>query len=148
MQRGGRITHQILRYSHASNPVLQSIDVSRWLASSADELRSLLGARIELRIDVPQELRMTADPHQLQQIFSNLATNAADAIQGNGVFSIEARYAESWLGLPPHDDGFVHFLIEDDGPAIDSELGSHIFEPLFTTKPSGTDSAWPSFTRW
>jgi PAS domain S-box-containing protein len=138
VQRGGRITHQILRYAHTGEPSPLPLDVKTWIAANADELQTLLGHGVELRLDVPRNLRIAADPHQLQQVFSNLAANATDAMHGIGVFRITARAEPAWTGLTPRDEGFVHFIIEDDGPGIPPEIAANVFEPLFTTKSHGT----------
>ena len=42
--RGGRITHQILRYANTSEPQLEPVEVRSWLTSISKELQVLLGA--------------------------------------------------------------------------------------------------------
>jgi PAS domain S-box-containing protein len=137
-ERGGRITHQILRYAHTSEPEQLPIDVKAWLTANADELQTMLGPDVELRLDVPENLCIAADPHHLQQVFSNLAANAKEAMHGSGVFSITARVESAWTGLASRDEGFVCFIVEDDGPGIAPELALRVFEPLFTTNSHGT----------
>jgi PAS domain S-box-containing protein len=139
VQRGGRITHQILRYAHSSEPSVRPLGVRSWLTSNGEEWQTLLGPRVELKIDAPNDLCVLADPHQLQQIFVNLATNAAEAMHGTGAFMITARQIPRWVGLDDKTgQGFVHFVIDDTGPGISSEIAARIFEPLFTTRSSGT----------
>ncbi|HEX7829472.1 MAG TPA: PAS domain S-box protein [Thermoanaerobaculia bacterium] len=137
VQRGGRITHQILRYAHAAEPSIRALAVRKWLTANCDEWQTLLGSGVEVRIDA-DDLRVLADPHQLQQIFVNLATNASEAMKGRGRFTITARSAQRWPGLNGRSHGFVHFTIEDTGPGISSEIAARIFEPLFTTHSAGT----------
>lgn len=138
VQRGGRFTHQILRYANATEPRMRELDVREWLDANADEWQTLLGPRVGLRIDVDRDLCMLADPDQLQQVFTNLATNAADAMRGNGTFHVSARKESRWVGLEAGDCGFIHFIVEDSGPGISKDILSRIFEPLFTTRPGGT----------
>jgi PAS domain S-box-containing protein len=139
VQRGGRITHQILRYAHASEPSVRAVNVRSWLSANGDEWQALLGSRVELKMDAPKDLCVLADPHQLQQIFVNLATNASEAMHGNGALVISARQTRRWAGLDDKTGlGFVHFVIDDTGPGISDEIAARIFEPLFTTRPSGT----------
>jgi len=138
VKRGGRITHQILRYAHASEPAIRPIDVAVFFDAEADSLKALLGNRVDLRVHVGANLRVLADPHHLQQIFANFATNAADAMNGSGTLTIHARSEKQWPGLDARPDGFVHFIAEDSGPGVPADLATRVFEPLFTTKPYGT----------
>jgi two-component system, cell cycle sensor histidine kinase and response regulator CckA len=138
VERGGRITHQILRYAHTAEPELQPHDVKHWLTANADELQTMLGSGVQLRLDVPENLRVLADGHQLQQVFSNLAANAKDATGGSGVFSITACTESAWTGLATREEGFVRFVVEDDGPGIPADVAARVFEPLFTTNSHGT----------
>ncbi len=88
--------------------------------------------------DVPELL---ADPHQLRQLFSNLLTNAFDALGGEGHLDLRAE-------LIPGEDEPVGTLepqpprivveVRDSGPGIAAEDLERIFSPFFTTKPQGT----------
>jgi signal transduction histidine kinase len=68
---------------------------------------------------------------ELNQVWTNLIDNAADALaeQGseNGIITLRTRSDDSWIVVE----------IEDNGPGIPVELQSRIFEPFFTTKPPG-----------
>lgn len=75
--------------------------------------------------------KISADHHQLQQVFRNLLENAIDACGAQG--QIVAR-----LALAPHRPGWVVIEITDSGPGISSEAKHQIFEPFFTTKTRGT----------
>ena len=66
---------------------------------------------------------------QLNQVFTNLLMNAADAIDGKGKIRIRTRTRS-----PP--DG-VRIEFHDDGPGMSPEVQARIFEPFFTTKPVG-----------
>lgn len=138
VQRGGRITHQILRYAHAAEPMIRELEVQSWLDESAEEWETLLGSDVELHIDAEDDLCVLADAHQLQQIFINLATNAAHAMNRRGTLDVRARAESQWPGLETRPDGFVHFVIEDSGPGVSSDIAGRIFEPLFTTHSKGT----------
>ena len=77
--------------------------------------------------DMPQ---MMGDMGQLQQVFTNLFINAADAMEGRGRLHIESRF----------DSGRKCFVIKvaDTGPGIPAELQDQIFDIFFTTKPVGS----------
>lgn len=73
-------------------------------------------------------LYVYGDRSRFVQIFLNLITNAADAMEGNGELRITTWQA-----------GNAATLVEiyDTGPGIDDELKSKIFDPFFTTKDPG-----------
>jgi two-component system NtrC family sensor kinase len=73
--------------------------------------------------------QIVGDPGQLQQVFTNLLLNAADAMAGSGVLTIASRPA-------PRGDGVV-LQFTDTGSGIAPEIIDKIFEPFFTTKPPG-----------
>jgi len=66
---------------------------------------------------------------QLQQVFTNLFINAADAMEGKGTLKVSARY----------DSERSSFVIEvsDTGPGIPADKREKIFDIFFTTKPVG-----------
>ncbi|MDA8098964.1 MAG: PAS domain S-box protein [Nitrospiraceae bacterium] len=71
-----------------------------------------------------------ADPMQLQQIFMNLLLNAADAMSGGGILTVETAYDKP-------SDG-IQIAISDTGTGVDVAMMDSIFQPFFTTKPKGT----------
>ncbi len=73
--------------------------------------------------------QIVGDPGQLQQVFTNLLLNAADAMQGQGQIIITSRPA-------PQGDGVI-MAFTDTGSGIPPEIRDKIFEPFFTTKPPG-----------
>jgi two-component system, NtrC family, sensor kinase len=71
---------------------------------------------------------VTADPHQLEQVFLNIINNAVDAMleSGNGGNLRVQVYAK---------DGHLHAEFQDSGPGIKEP--KRIFEPFYTTKSVG-----------
>lgn len=86
---------------------------------------------IQLRIDLADIPPVFADPNQLQQVFLNMLTNAADAMNDVGVIRIATRRLDK--------DGrdFIEVEFSDSGPGIPQEHMGKIFEPFFTTKAVG-----------
>ena len=82
---------------------------------------------LESAPDVPP---LTADPHQLQQVFINILGNARQAIQAlHRAGEIVVRTSVSGT--------MVRIEFQDDGPGIRPENLARIFDPFFTTKPVG-----------
>lgn len=72
---------------------------------------------------------LTGDMSQLQQVFTNLFINAADAMDGKGTLHIRATF--------DRDRSLFVIRVSDTGPGIAQECREKIFDIFFTTKPAG-----------
>lgn len=97
-------------------------DVLFWLRKEA---RSLA---IEIAVDVPPDLAVLADPHQIKQVLLNLAVNAVHAMPQGGRLTITARA----------EGDRAEITVRDTGSGIAPELLTRIFDPFFTTRSEGT----------
>lgn len=79
---------------------------------------------------VPAGVVVVGDPVLLERLLSNLYLNAVEALAGRSTGTIATTVRQ-------HDET-LEIVIEDDGPGIDPSLGISIFDPLVTTKASGT----------
>jgi len=104
-------------------PLLQRIR-----ALMAEELSS---RRIGLEILCSNaELRIRADPSQVEQVLINLLRNAFDALAGREAAQIQLRAVEE-------ERGRVALQVIDNGAGIDESQLDDIFVPFFTTKREG-----------
>ena len=78
----------------------------------------------ELEEGLPE---ITANEGQLRQVFLGLASNALDAMEGQGTLTIRTRRTRRE----------VEIEFEDEGPGIPEEVAARIWDPFFTTKPPG-----------
>ena len=94
---------------------------------------------VQVSVECPEQLpSIQGDPHQLRQIFTNLLTNAFEALGGEGAVSVVAA--------PIAEDGpageaqgpMVQVEVTDNGPGMSSDVIDKIFSPFFTTKPQGS----------
>jgi two-component system, LuxR family, sensor kinase FixL len=89
---------------------------------------------IRLKVEPATDLPAVAcDPVQVQQVLLNLIRNAIDAI--NEAPSA-AREITIRAGLD--ETGAVEISVEDRGPGISPEVATHLGNPFFTTKATGT----------
>ncbi|HWC07320.1 MAG TPA: ATP-binding protein [Gemmatimonadota bacterium] len=74
---------------------------------------------------------LLGNANALQQVLLNLLTNAREAMVDGGEIGIET-------GLDPARPGRLRLVVRDTGPGIPAMHAPHLFEPFYTTKPSGT----------
>jgi len=96
---------------------------------------------VQVDEDVPL---LTADPNQLRQLFTNLITNALEAME----VTVGERRVDIRASLVPEDaepasagqplPAQVRIEVKDNGPGISEDDLERIFSPFFTTKPQGT----------
>jgi two-component system, sporulation sensor kinase E len=79
----------------------------------------------ELRADLPL---LQLDREQMKQAFYNVIKNSLEAMRRHGTLRIRTDL----------DDTYVMVSFIDTGGGMSAENLSHVFEPYFTTKPSGT----------
>ena len=90
--------------------------------------------RIEFSLDLAEDVPMlNLDPGQVQQVFMNLFSNAADALGGTKA-PTPRIIVRTRLKQPP---GEVEVSVEDNGPGLPAEASRRLFEPSFTTKAEG-----------
>ncbi len=114
-------------YSYMDRADVATLDVRRGLDDTLRMLKAkLTGINVERDYD-PALPAITGHGGQLNQVWTNLIDNAADALGGSGTIRITAR----------GDGGGVVVTIQDDGPGIPADIVHRIFEPFFTTKGIG-----------
>jgi nitrogen-specific signal transduction histidine kinase len=143
IQRGRRITEEILRFTNHPEPVFETVDLWAWSQAIAHELRPLLGPQYSFTVQAEdQTLLARADVGQLHQIVSNLAVNARDAMPDGGRITLCIRREEPGrqfsFGSVTRVETFAHLIVSDEGGGMSEDTKRHIFEPLFTTKRHGT----------
>lgn len=118
----------IKEYSYMDQGAVQEVDVTRSLQNTLTILNHKLKHGImvvrEFATDVP---KVMAHGSELNQVWTNIIDNAADAMKGKGKLTVRTAL----------DSEFVLVEILDDGPGIPNEVLPHIFEPFFTTKDVG-----------
>ncbi|HUO84048.1 MAG TPA: HAMP domain-containing sensor histidine kinase [Thermoanaerobaculia bacterium] len=130
VDRGRRLSQEILRFAHPAEPVRETLDAAAYMERLASDLRPLLPERIALRIECNGAGSFPADPDQLHQLFTNLVLNARDATHGEGTITLRCS-------RPPGSSRFA-FEVADQGEGIPPDLIGSVFEPFLTTKRNGT----------
>ena len=85
--------------------------------------------RLPVKVRGNENLEITADPDQIEQLLINIIRNAVDATieaGAGGTVSID------WKQI----DGALQVMIDDQGPGLPDT--ANLFVPFFTTKPNGS----------
>ena len=132
-RRTSRIVSNLLAFSRQSKMELKRVNINRLIEQTLIINSNLLkfnGIKIETELD-PNLPDMIGSEDQLQQVFMNLVSNAAEALEtvGGGRLRIATRHSLR------EDKLVVDF--EDTGIGIPESNLSKLFEPFFTTKKKG-----------
>jgi two-component system cell cycle sensor histidine kinase/response regulator CckA len=140
IHRGKRVALDVLRFTQPAEPTVDYVPLDAWWENFQQEARGRLANRIRLEAFI-EPVAVAADSLQLSQLFTNLITNAVDAMPDAGRLTVHARAVAAGgvfpFGVVPDADRFVHISVEDTGTGIEPELLRHVFDPLFTTKRNG-----------
>ena len=141
--RAASLIRQLLTFSRKQPSEPNVLSLNPIIANFETMLRRLIGEDVELVLRASQEnLRVKADPAQLEQIVMNLVLNARDAMPKGGKLIIETSSANldhtpvyHLSPLPP--GAYVKLSVSDTGCGMSPDVQAHIFEPFFSTKEEG-----------
>ncbi len=130
-RRMSAIVRALKSYSYLDQAPVQDVDLIAGIEDTILILKAKLGD-IEVRREYADDLpRIDAHGAQLNQVWTNLLDNAADAIReagrSDGAVTVRAF---------PHGDAVV-VEVEDNGKGIPPEAMPRVFDSFFTTKPPG-----------
>ena len=143
-ERGRDLVDNILTFGRRTDARVRIVQVRTLLQEAAALLSASLPPGVELVIeDVSNDVVVSGEPAQLQQVILNLCTNAAQAMEGNGHIRVAARLEEV-TDFRQISDGqlsparYVCIAVTDDGRGFDERVAQRLFEPFFTTRLAGT----------
>ncbi len=122
--RAAVLTNQLLAFSRHQVLKAEILDLGDIVAGLERLLSGFLGDDVELSTSVSPDCRVRADRGQVEQVITNLALNARDAMPAGGKVELAVRRV----------DGEVELTMRDTGVGMDAETINHVFEPFFTTK--------------
>jgi nitrogen fixation/metabolism regulation signal transduction histidine kinase len=117
-----RFMRDYSRLARLPHPRREQIDIASLVKRIAQ-----LEDRMPIAVEAGPELRIQADPDQLEQLLINLLRNAVDAsLETNG--SVAVGWSKNGNNL--------HLWVRDEGPGVSN--AGNLFVPFFTTKPGGS----------
>jgi PAS domain S-box-containing protein len=146
VQRGGKLTQQLLAFSRTQSLSPQSICINDLLIEVETLIRRAIRSNIELNLDLASDVWFCrADPNQLESALLNLVINARDAMPNGGRISITTLNvsldAQAAAELGETEPGrYATITVSDTGTGMSKEILARVFEPFFTTKEVGKGS--------
>jgi signal transduction histidine kinase len=126
------LTSQLLAFARRQPLRPENIDLNELVGSMRNLLDRTLGERIVVETTLASAgCAVEVDRAQLQSAILNVASNARDAMHGEGRLSIATR------NCIEDDQAMIAIDISDTGTGIPPEVLDRIFEPFFTTKGTG-----------
>ncbi len=142
-KRGRDLVKQMLTFSRQAEQEKKPLRMSSILKESVKFLRASMPTTISIRLIVASESGVImADPVQIQQVITNLCTNASYAMrQKGGVLEIELSDFSVGPGSGyPYgiEPGlYMRLTVRDTGIGMTQNVKERIFDPFFTTKGVG-----------
>ncbi|MFM8322638.1 MAG: two-component system sensor histidine kinase NtrB [Chloroflexota bacterium] len=124
----------VLAFAKPAEYEMEPLDIGGVLERLVGRLQARIArhrVQCDLQID-PAHPALMGNARALEQVFSNLVTNALQAMGENGSLAIKVRtvYHET--------RDYIEVSVADTGPGIPPENLERIFQPFFTTKSGGT----------
>ncbi len=141
--RAARLTADLLAFSRKQVLISCPIKINEIIKRVEKLVSRIIGEHIDIKTMLTDEnLTISADSAQIEQVLMNLATNARDAMPEGGTLTIETSKVEIdkdyIAGLGYGEPGeYVLISVTDTGVGMDEKTRERIFEPFYTTKDVG-----------
>lgn len=143
VKRASALTQHLLAFARRQSVSPRVVTVNDLVSHAEPMVRQLLGSHIELSVAACREpWAVSVDPVKFEQVLTNLAVNAHDAMQRGGRFTLDIKKVTVRAGdagairhAPPGD--YTRLDAEDTGTGMSPDVLQHIFEPFYTTKSAG-----------
>jgi PAS domain S-box-containing protein len=134
------VVRKVLMFARKAKPELAGVDfpaaLRRTIASFGQQLPP--GIHVDQIIDPDAVGFATINEAELAEVMTNLAANAAYAMDGRGTLTIRVdRVEQAGASLGISAGPTFRIAVTDTGHGMDAETRAQIFDPFFTTKPIG-----------
>ena len=131
VERLNRVIGQLLEFSRPVNLQRRESALPELVRRAITVIEPETGkAAVRIRMEVePDAPPVRVDPDRFHQVLLNLLLNAVQAMEGGGTLTVSAG---------PAGEGRVRIAVSDTGKGIASGDMNRIFDPYFTTRPTGT----------
>ena len=137
--RGAEISGRLLAFARGGERPFQPTDLRAVLREVHGLAHHTMGPGVTIRMERPAtEIVVRGDAGQLSQALLNLVLNARDAMPGGGVITLVATV----------EDGEAVVRVADTGTGMTAATAARVYEPFFTTKPTGSGTGLGAAIVW
>ncbi|HNC46715.1 MAG TPA: ATP-binding protein, partial [Acidobacteriota bacterium] len=130
--RAQYLTKQLLTFAKGGEPIKSQVNLQALVVETVTFC--LRGSSVEPIFRFAPHLPLIdADPGQLGQVIQNLVINARDAMPAGGNLVVSASVITS----PQDRSELLRLTFDDEGDGIPANILNRIFDPYYTTKPTG-----------
>ena len=123
----GSLVLNLKGFSRVDRDGMDSMDLNEGVESALMIAQHLLRDRVKVVKHLQPLPKVKCMPSQMNQVFLNLITNAAQAIDGDGTLTIDSKVVNN----------SIEISFADTGSGIADDILPKIFDPFFTTKQVG-----------
>ncbi len=145
-EQAAHLTRQMLAYAGKGQFVVEPLNLSDLVPEMTGLVQPSISKKIALHLGLDPDLPpIQADRGQMQQVFMNLALNAAEAIGSDagmisvrtGVQDVDELYVRRSLETELSPGRYVLLEVRDTGCGMDEATRTRVFDPFFSTKFQG-----------
>jgi two-component system NtrC family sensor kinase len=135
-QRISRVIARLQRFVSLYEAEPQQANVNELIAGVVTLYEDQLGGDITFEVDLQPVPDITCRPELLSAVFSNLLSNAINAVDGNGSVGVSTREVE----------GSVEIAVMDNGRGMPADMLDNVFDPGFTVSETRVSTGnWSLF---
>jgi len=108
-----------------------AVDLNQRVSRTVELARHLFGSGVEVELALQGRPLVRGIGAEIDQVLLNLLSNAAQAVDQQGVVRVSTEIARDERGA------WARVRVADDGPGVAAAIVDRIFEPFFTTRPEG-----------
>jgi len=124
------IVKGLLDFARQTEPKIEQSDINEILERTLDLVKNqALFQNVKIARSFSSLPAILIDAGQIQQVFTNIILNAAEAMEGKGELTVATKAS--------YDNEYVEVSFTDTGCGISPENHEKIFDPFFTTKEVG-----------
>ena len=145
-QRAADLVSKMLAYSGGGRVVAEHVDLDALVKEMVDLLAASVARHCALIYNSPGSLPLVeTDPTQIRQVVLNLIVNAAEAVDDNGVITVETgcenldreALRKMTFGSEVPQGPYVFIDVVDNGIGMSEHTLARMFDPFYSTKDTG-----------
>jgi signal transduction histidine kinase len=137
-ERVNKMVNSLKSFANLDSSPFQKVNLHQNLDNTLTLIENHIGSQIEIIKKYGTLPPVACYPAEINQVFMNLLTNAAESITGKGAITIKTH----------HKDAQVHIEIQDSGVGIPRDQIKRLFEPGFSKKGKRVKAAIGLFSAY